>query len=79
MRAGGVLGGMSLERAELFWTHVAAYKLKKALKWAILGPTVQQKGGGLGGMWGGGVIGGGCRRSAGGHVSPASEASEEGF
>ena len=37
--AGRVLGGMSLERAEPFWTHMSTYKPpppKKTLKWAIL-------------------------------------------
>ena len=27
-----MLGGMSLERVEPFWTHVSAYKLKKSLE-----------------------------------------------
>ena len=42
--AGGVLGGMSLERAEPFWTHMSAYKLQ-SLEMGNLGNGSAGKGG----------------------------------
>ena len=43
--AGGVLGGMSLEGAELFWTHMSAYKLQKSHKMGNVGIDNAAKGG----------------------------------
>ena len=75
-----MVGGMSLQQAEPFLDHATAYmrphtSSKKALRWAILGLTMQQRG-----VQGecGGRIGEGCGRSVGGHVFRATEASEGG-
>ena len=68
---GGVLGAMSLERAEPFWTHLRAYKLKKGLEMGNFGTGSEQRGGA-------GGIGEGCGRSVGQYVFRASKASEEG-
>ena len=42
--ARGVMRGMSLERAEPFWTHMSAYKLQKSLEMGNFGNDMQHTG-----------------------------------